>query len=418
MDSIQSLARPTRRAGLGAEAVRDPDVLQRQRGLVEDVIGVHPAEGNLGRADQTKVGVLDGVDLRLGPARVESDPFEDRDPGEVGGCDRSKPGLDQRVERELLKRQVKQHGVVLEEVEPIPRDLAAGLEVDQIQGPADLDVVLGREVEGLRHSHPAQLLALFLGLADRGVRVGQVGDPPELLLDFRFDAAEVVVVLSDGLLERLPLGDQLGPLLGVLLLADRLGDLVLAAASRFDLVEQPLALAVECDDPIEVGQVLRRDVALDAVPSDRLDVGQNIFQVEHGEPAKKRETNRGPQRQEAARGGRTPSRVEHYSTRVVPSAMSPGNARRVPEWECDDLPTRSNWERRGKFGNLDRRADRRYASLPDRPRGIAGNPLSRTRRSLQNRAIGFVRLTSRIKAPYFLRLNSSFWWVRPEPRTG
>ena len=52
-----------RRAGLGAEAVRQADVLQRQLRLVEDLVAVHAAQRDLGRADQAQVGVLDRVDL-------------------------------------------------------------------------------------------------------------------------------------------------------------------------------------------------------------------------------------------------------------------------------------------------------------------------------------------------------------------
>ena len=65
VDAVEPAAGPARGAGLGAEAVRQPDVLDRQRGLVEDLVGVHPAQGDLGGADQAQVGVLDRVDLRL-----------------------------------------------------------------------------------------------------------------------------------------------------------------------------------------------------------------------------------------------------------------------------------------------------------------------------------------------------------------
>ena len=77
VDAVQPLARPARRAGLGAEAVREADVLQGQVGLVEDLVGVHPAQRDLGGADQAEVGVLDRVDLRLRPPGREADPFED-----------------------------------------------------------------------------------------------------------------------------------------------------------------------------------------------------------------------------------------------------------------------------------------------------------------------------------------------------
>ncbi len=57
--------------------------------------------------------------------------------------------VDQLPHGELLEGQVEQHGVFLEEVETGAGDLAAGLEVDQVERLADLDVILGREVECL-----------------------------------------------------------------------------------------------------------------------------------------------------------------------------------------------------------------------------------------------------------------------------
>ncbi len=89
------------------------------------------------------------------------------------------PVPDERPHGELLEGQVQQHGVVLEEVEPVPRDLAAGLEVDQVERLADLDVILGREVERARRADLAELAAVVLGRADGGVGVGQVGDAAE-----------------------------------------------------------------------------------------------------------------------------------------------------------------------------------------------------------------------------------------------
>ena len=62
--------------------------------------------------------------------------------GQVGRDDGREPGGDQFSDGELLECQVEQHGVVLEEVEAGPADLAAGLEVDQVEVLAQLDVVL------------------------------------------------------------------------------------------------------------------------------------------------------------------------------------------------------------------------------------------------------------------------------------
>jgi hypothetical protein len=117
--------------------------------LVENLVGVHPAQGNLGGSDQAEVGLLDRVDLRLLASGVEADPFEDAHPGEVGGDDRDVTATGQLADGELLERQLQEDRVVLEEVESCARDLSAGLEVDQVEALADLDVILRLEVEGL-----------------------------------------------------------------------------------------------------------------------------------------------------------------------------------------------------------------------------------------------------------------------------
>ena len=65
VDAVQAARVAARRPGLGAEAVRQADVLERQSRLVEDLVAVHAAERDLGRGDQAQVGVGDAVDLRL-----------------------------------------------------------------------------------------------------------------------------------------------------------------------------------------------------------------------------------------------------------------------------------------------------------------------------------------------------------------
>ena len=94
-----------------------PDVLDRQVRLVQDLVGEHSAQGDLGGADQAEVGVLDRIDLRLDPARREPDPLQDTIAGQVGRDDGREPGVDQFSQGELLECQVEEDGVVLEEIE-------------------------------------------------------------------------------------------------------------------------------------------------------------------------------------------------------------------------------------------------------------------------------------------------------------
>ena len=71
---------------------------------------------------------------------------------------------------ELLKCQLQQHRVVLEEIEAGARDLAAGLEVDQVEGFAELDMVLDRKIESAWSAYLAELAAVVFGHPNRSVR--------------------------------------------------------------------------------------------------------------------------------------------------------------------------------------------------------------------------------------------------------
>ena len=144
------------------------------------------------------------------------------------------PAADQLPDRELLEGQVQQHGVVLEEVEAGAGDLAAGLEVDQVEGLAQLDVVLDREIERAGGADLAELAAVVLGLPDRRVGMGQVGNPPQPLADLVVHHPQPLFLVADLGLEPLAFLDQRGPLVGVFLLAGGLGHLVLPAANLLD----------------------------------------------------------------------------------------------------------------------------------------------------------------------------------------
>ena len=174
---------------------------------------MHSAQGDLGRADQAEVGVLDRIDLRLDPARREPDPLQDTIAGQVGRDDGRESRVDQFSQRELLKCQVEQDGVVLEEVEAGPADLAAGLEIDQVEVLAQLDVVLGLEVEHAGRADLAELAAVVLGQADRGVGVREVGDSLQALGHLGLEPAEPLFLLGDRRLQPLALVDQRGSLL-------------------------------------------------------------------------------------------------------------------------------------------------------------------------------------------------------------
>ena len=156
----------------------------------KNVVGVHPAQGDLGGADQAEVGIRDRIDLRLLASRVEPDPFEDRNACEVGGDDRREAVPDERGHRELLQREIEEHGVVFEEVEPVARDFATAFEIDEVERLANLDVVFRLEVENARGADFAEFEALVFGVADRGVGVGEVRYSRQELLNLLFQNSQ------------------------------------------------------------------------------------------------------------------------------------------------------------------------------------------------------------------------------------
>ena len=93
--AVEPAAGPSGGPGFGAETVREAHVLDRQVRLGQDIVGVHPAQGDLGGADQAEVAVLDRIDLRLFAARREPDPLQDIITRQVGRDDGREPRLDQ-----------------------------------------------------------------------------------------------------------------------------------------------------------------------------------------------------------------------------------------------------------------------------------------------------------------------------------
>src|SRR5262249_51531779 len=137
----------------------------------------------------------------------------------------------------LLKRELEQNGVVLEEIEPVAGNLATRLEVEQVERLAELDVVHRLEVEGARRADAADLAALVLGRADGSVRMGEVGDTRECLLELGFALTEAFLETRDAFLVDAPLFDQLRSPRGVLRAAGLLRDLVLNAPNFLELRE-------------------------------------------------------------------------------------------------------------------------------------------------------------------------------------
>ncbi len=157
MHAVEALALAPVGAGLGAEAVRDPRELLGKLGLVEDLVGVEAAEGDLGGSDQAEVRVGDRVDLGLGPSWIEADSGEDFRFGEVRGGVGDEAVREQQVEREALEAEFEEHRFVFEKVELGPGDAGTALEIDEVEPCPDLDVVERRKIEGRDRAHTAEL---------------------------------------------------------------------------------------------------------------------------------------------------------------------------------------------------------------------------------------------------------------------
>ena len=89
VNAVDAARGPAVGTRLGAEAVADAAQLDRQRIGVERLVGVEPAERDLRGPDQAEFGVFDAVDLRLRPARQETDAVQNPILGEVGRDERA-----------------------------------------------------------------------------------------------------------------------------------------------------------------------------------------------------------------------------------------------------------------------------------------------------------------------------------------
>ncbi len=120
--------------------------------LLEDRVGVHAAERDLGGADQAELVAGDGVDLALFAARAEAERFDHVGARQIGRHDREEALGHDLVEGEALERQLEQRRLALQEVELLARDLRRALEVDEVEGGGEGEVVLRLEVEAAEAS--------------------------------------------------------------------------------------------------------------------------------------------------------------------------------------------------------------------------------------------------------------------------
>ena len=238
----------------------------------------HTAQRDLGRRDEAQVRVLDRVDLRLVPARIEAGPLEDRLLRKVRGAHRGEAVTDQRVHRVHLKRQVENDRLVLQEVEAGTGHTRTGLEVDQVELLAKLDVVQRLKIElGERSGAAHQLQIVFIVDPDRRVRVRHVRDGRVNDVQLRRDLLEFLVHAGFLGAERFALLLELVALVFVLGLSDGFGKLVRLAVQVLGLLLQVLTHIFQLDEAVQFDV----HVAIDAVLTHRFQIFQNEFTVQH-----------------------------------------------------------------------------------------------------------------------------------------
>ena len=114
--AIDASSRTTRRTGFGTKTVRKPGVLQRQRSDVEGLILLNSTESNLGRCHETQVAVGNRINLSFIPARVESNPLQNRITCQVRRRKQREAFATKLQQRILHERHFEHHGIVLQEV--------------------------------------------------------------------------------------------------------------------------------------------------------------------------------------------------------------------------------------------------------------------------------------------------------------
>ena len=119
--------------GFRAKTVRDAGPFERQRFDRQNLVLEHAPQRDLGRRDQRQVGVLDGVNLRLRPARQKADPLQDFIPSEVRRREQREPLAEQFLDRVLNEGQFQQDGLVLEVIKPMPGHLRPRRQIKQIE---------------------------------------------------------------------------------------------------------------------------------------------------------------------------------------------------------------------------------------------------------------------------------------------
>ncbi len=189
-----------------------------------------------------------------------------------------------QVEHELRDRPMEPRQLAPHERKARAGELARDLEVEPAQGLAQLEVLLGLELEAWQLADTAELQIGALVLAVGHVLGGNVGQAGEDIVQLFREAARLLLLARHGLLELGHLGHE-GARLVVAALAfsrtDGFRGFVAALLHILQQAERLAVAAIEIDD----GAGLRRQAAPANRPVEVIGTIADPLEIEHGTPS-------------------------------------------------------------------------------------------------------------------------------------
>ena len=173
--------------------------------------------------------------------------------------------------------ELQDHRLVFQVVELLPGHLRAGLEINEVQGLADLHVVAGGKGERRGLSPGAQLQVPGFPLRNGSRRVGHVGDLQRLCREILLRLLMTLFEIRDAFLQALAFLDERGALLGAELALHAIRVRVARGAQGLQLFQELVSLVVEPHHEVRI----RRHVPMRDVRAHRLHIVTDELQIEH-----------------------------------------------------------------------------------------------------------------------------------------
>ncbi len=236
-------------AGLAAEARRVGDELQRQLLGIENLAGHDVGQRHFCGRDQVEVCLAFAADLEqiVLEFRQLTGALQRRRLHQVGGIGLFVAMLTGvQIDHELRQGAMQAGDRPTHQGEAGAGQFGGGLEIQPTVLLAQGDMILHREVEGLRRAPAANLDVLFLVRTDRHGLVRQVGDAQHQLVQLTLDAVQLLLAGFEFAAHAIHIGEQRGDVLTALLgLADGLGTRIALGLELFGAGLHGLALGLQ-----------------------------------------------------------------------------------------------------------------------------------------------------------------------------